>query len=199
MNFEDLQKSWQGQPVDTLSSNHESKIVLENTWQKHQRTVFRRNVMMTICFAFVCIGLAWVYLECYKQYGLPFLVSILCMYILLAVYIFIVWWGYGFTEENTTETSAKFIDYQLKKLAWQRNLITTYIWVYTVLLWLSLVMYTWEVTARGTATFRIMAIAIITIYIFVFTLYSRYIKQKKGLKELDQIIYDLKHIRNNLP
>lgn len=199
MNFEDLQKNWQAQPVNDLAEIGQLKAGFESQWKRNQRKELKKNIFLSIAFTAVLVIVGWVYVAFQHQYGWPFVVSIASLYVLLLVFLFVSWQSVGFKKENSEVSSKEYIHYQLKKLHWQRKIITTYLWIYTVLLSLTLAMYIWEVTSRGTATFRLTALAVTLGYVLGVTMYTRFFKQKKQLAELQQIITDLKQIQNNLP
>lgn len=198
MNFEDIQKNWQSQSVNIPADDADFKKELQTRWQKHQRKVLLRNIFLTVSFAVVFVVIGWVYIAFNKQYGWPFAVSIGTMYILLAVFLWVSWRGYAFKTEYLDIASNDYIGYQLQKLNWQRKIITTYTVVYSVLLWLMLMMYTVEVTKHGSATFRFTALGVTTAYVLGVTLWSRFTRQKKRLARLDEMIVELKGIKEGM-
>ena len=198
MNFEDLQKNWQSQPVNIPADTVELKQQLQTKWQKHQRKVLLRNVFVTVSFAMVFVVIGWVYIAFNHQYSWPFAVSIGTIYILLLVFLWVSWRGYAFKKEYLDMASTVYIDYQLQKLKWQRKIITTYTLIYSVLLWLALMMYTIEVTKHGSATFRFTALGVTTAYVLGVTLWSRFSRQKKQLAKLDEMMVELENLQKGL-
>ncbi len=195
-NFDDLQKSWLAQAPEHLPAT--SLKAVQTKWQQHQRKVLFSNLGMSAAFLAAFIVIGWVYVAFRHQYRWPFTVSIACTYALLLVFLGVVWRNYGFKKEDLGEPSTGFIRYQLKKLNWQRKTLTTYIWIYNVLLWLALSMYTIEVTRRGTWLFTLMALGGITAYIAGITAWSHFYRQKKQLRAIDEMKTELETLRIEL-
>ena len=198
MNFEDLQKSWQGQPVAQPADISRLRSGLETHWNKYQHKLLRTNLCMSLGFSAACIAIGWVYFSYRKEFSWPFDFSIGATYLLMFIYLAVVWRSYAFKKENMEDSSTGYIGYQLKKLHWQRRIITTYSWIYAVLLWLALICYMWEITAPGTALFRYTAIGISTAYIVAVNAWYRLKKQNKQLKVIDHITADLERLRKEL-
>lgn len=195
MNFEDLQKSWQGQPVNVITDTSKLKSSLQTRWEKYQRKLFKQKIYGSILLLVTLAWLGWVYLAFHGQFRWPFTVSIVAMYALILVYILVSWKSYAFKKENLESSSTGYISYQLDKLKWQRKTVTLYTWIYLLLLWLSLVMYISEVAAKGTVLFQCIAVLVVTTYILGVHLWYRYKKQKTVL---DEMITDLQQIRQEL-
>lgn len=196
MNFEDLQKSWQGQPINV--NTDQLKSSLQTKWQKYQRKLLTRIIISNILLAVTLIVLGWVYLSFYEQFGWPFKVSIAAMYAIILIVIYLYWGSYAFRKEHMEASSTGHISYQLDKLNAQRRLLTRYNWIYFALLWLSLMMYLWEVTGNGSLVFRWTALLSTSAYILGVCLWYGLKKQKKQLAEIDDIINELQHIKKQL-
>jgi putative flippase GtrA len=198
MNFEELQKSWKTQPVKIITDPGKLKGEFEGRWHKHQQKVLRTNICMTLGFIAAMLVMAWVYITYQKEFHWPFKVSLATAYILMIIFSAVSWQSYAFKKENFEDSSDVYIGYQLKKLNWQRKLITYYSWIYVVLLWLAMVMYIWEITARGTATFRFSALAVTSAYIFGITWWNKRKKEKKQLGTIDSMAADLKDLQDKI-
>nr|WP_199157606.1 hypothetical protein [Pedobacter sp. ASV2] len=197
MNFDDIQKSWQAQPVQV---NTDNKVLnaQKDRWQKNQQKLFKVNICMSLGFLAAMIVIGWVYFSFKAEYGLPFKISIATVYTLMIVFLVISWRSYSFKKRNIDDSSQKYIQQQIKMLKWQKDVITKYTWFYIVLLWLAMVMYILEITLKGTPTFRYTALAITTLYMFGITWWNRLRKQKKQLIEINELIADLESIRQGL-
>jgi hypothetical protein len=114
------------------------------------------------------------------------------------VFAAVSWRSYGFKKENFEDSSKDYVDYQIKKLNWQRKLITTYSWVYMVLLWVALTMYIFEITNGGSALFRYSAFGISTLYIVGINIWSRRKKQRKQLSAIDHLTADFEAIKKKI-
>jgi len=196
MNFEDLQKSWQGQPINV--NTDQLKSSLQTKWQKYQRKLLSRIIISNVLLAITLIVLGWVYLSFHEQFGWPFKVSIAAMYAIILIIIYLYWRSYAFRKENMEASSTGYISYQLDKLKTQRKVLTRYNWIYFALLWLSLMMYLWEVTGNGPSVFRWTALLSTSAYILGVCLWYGLKKQKKQLTEIDEIVTELEHIKKQL-
>lgn len=197
MDFDDIQKSWQAQPVQV---NMDNKILnaQKDRWQKNQQKLFKANICMSLGFLAAMIVIGWVYFSFKAEYGLPFKISIATVYTLMIVFLVISWRSYSFKKRNIDDSSQEYIQQQVKMLKWQKDVITKYTWFYIVLLWLAMVMYICEITMKATPTFRYTALAITTLYIFGITLWNRLRKQKRQLLEINELITDLESIGQGL-
>ena len=198
MNFEDLQNSWQSQPVKDPGNAIQINMAMETKWSKHQRKLLRTNILLTLCFSLTIPGIILIYFTYQDAFGWAFKVSIIFVNLLMVVFLGVAWKSYGLKKENLEQPSKDYIAYQVKKLKWQRKTITIYSQVYAVLLWLNIICYTWEVTARGTALFRYTAMVVFTIYIFGLNLWQRSTKHKKNLKVIDEMVASLQHLEKEL-
>lgn len=194
--FEDIQQSWLSQPVKMVDPP--AIQFVQSKWQKHQRKVLLANLAMSIGFLAALIVIGWVFIAFRDQYGWLFDASIVVVYCLLILYLFITWRGYGFKKENLEVSGADFIDYQITRLEWQRKILTTYIWIYMVLLWIALSFYIAEVTGRGSVLFTLTALGITTLYFIGIACWSWFRKNKKQLRQIDELIHELKQLHNEL-
>jgi MFS family permease len=192
--FEDIQKDWLSQPVNDVVKPQ----FVQSKWQQHQRRVFLANMGMSIGFLVALIVVGWVYVAFHHQYKWPFEISIAATYSLLIIFLAVVWRSYGFKKENLEVSSVDFIDYQIRKLQWQRKILTTYIWIYCVLLWIALSLYVVEVTSGGSMLFTLTALGITTAYIMGMGLWAWLRKNKKQLREIDEMTSELKQLRDSL-
>ncbi len=196
-NFEELQKNWLSQPVNDMVNPAELQLV-QNKWKAHQRKVLLANLAMSAGFLAALIIVGSVYVAFRHQYGWPFEVSIVAIYCLLIIFLNAAWRSYGFKRENLEISSADFIDHQISKLEWQRKILNTYVWIYCVLLWLALSFYVVAVTGKGSVLFTFTALGIITAYFMGMALWAWFRKNKKQLRQIDELIYDLKQLQHTL-
>jgi len=196
-NFEDIQKNWLSQPVNDPVKPAEMQSV-QNKWQKQQHKLLITNLLMSFCLLIALITIGWVFFAFRHQYRWPFEVSIAAIYCLILIFLIVSWRSYGFKKERLDVSSLDFIDYQISKLHWQRKVLTTYVWIYYVLLWLALSLYIMEITRQGSILFTLTALGITTAYIMGVALWTRFRKTKKQLLQIDEIIYDLKQLHDSL-
>ena len=197
MNFKDLQESWQAQPVKTIIDPYKLSEQ-KSRWQIRQRKLLRYNIILSLACLTAIISIAWVYIFNNHEFEFkwPFKVSIGTLCLLLVIICAISWKSYAFKKENLEVSSDHFINYQIRKLNWQRNIITKYLWIHTVLIWLALIMYTGS--SHRTTNFKITALALITAYVFGITGWIRIKKRKKELSKLDGLIADLENMKEKL-
>jgi len=197
MDFENIQKSWHKQPV-IADPDHTVLNAQKDKWQRNQKKVFKMNICMSAAFLGTMLGIGWVYFSFEDQYGPAFKISIASVYILMIVYLIITWRSYSFKRINLDSSSQTFIQQQIKKLRWQKDVITKYLVIYIILLWLAMVMYILEIAKEGTPTFRYTAIGVTTMYLFGCAIWSRATRQKKHLQELNDLIADLDDLKKGL-
>ena len=194
IDFEDIKNSWQAHPIG-VNTDQKLLYVKKDKWERNQKRVFKSNLLISIGFFIAMLGIGWVYFTFKDQYGLPFKISIATVYILMIVFSVVSWRSYRFKKRDTDDSSQEYIQQQIKSLTWQKDVITKYMWIYTILLWLAMLLYIWEITTKATPTFRYTAFGITTLYIFGITVWGRVYKKKKQLKEINELIGDLKRLK----
>lgn len=197
MEFEDIQKSWQAQRIQ---GNPHPKLfeAQKNRWERNQQKLLKNNIWMSLGFVAAMVGIGWVYFAFHEQYGIHFRVSIACIYILMILFLVVNWRSYSFRRGNMDDSSKEYIQQQIKRLSWQKNVIKRYTFIYVILLWMALVMYIWEITITATPIFRFTAFGLTTIYLFGITMWNKVKKQKKQLEEINLLISGLEDIKGSL-
>ncbi len=198
MDFDELQKNWRSQPVAKQEDMQTDKEQLESHWKKQQRGVLRSNIGVTISFAFVFVVFAWVYTSFHEGRSIFFTGSIVFISVLMLVYLWILWKGIANKRNDPTVSSKDYIDHSIKKLYWRRKTITTYAWIYSILLWLALMFYLLDVTSTGSMQFKVGAIAVTTIYIFGARIIIMKTKEKRQLKTLDELIAEMQLLKKKM-
>lgn len=198
MDFEELQKNWLSQPVNLPENTPAINDVLINQWKKQQRRTLWSNIFTTLGFIGALLVFAWVYISFHQGHSAFFGGSLLFMSVLLFVYLWVLWKGIAYKKNDPTLPSKKYLQHALKKLYWRRKTITAYTWIYSVLLWAALMFYGFDVTSGGSILFKTVFISATTIYIFGMMALMKYTKQKKQLKELDQLISDMQQLKDKL-
>jgi MFS family permease len=188
-----MQNSWLSQPLDKEFTPSAVRSV-QSKWQDHQRKFRISNLCMSFGFLATFIVTGWIYSEFRHEYQWPFELSIAAIYLILIIFLIVTWRSYGFKKERMEVSSVEYITYQLKKLHWQRKILTSYVWLYIVLLWLALSLYIIEITKRGTLLFTLTALGVTTGYIAGITLWNKFYKQKKQLQAIEDLSADLKQI-----
>lgn len=197
MEFEDIQKSWQAQPIE---GNPHPKLfeTQKNKWERNQQKLLKSNIWMSLGFIAAMVGIGWVYFAFHEQYGMPFSVSIACIYILMILFVLASWRSYSFRKVSMDDSSRQYIQQQIKRLSWQKHVIKRYTFIYLILLWMALVMYIWEITITATPIFRFTALGLTTIYLFGITMWNKVKKQKRQLEEIDLLISGLEDLKRRL-
>ena len=190
MNFDELKSSWQTQPLNSGMEINELKTTLDNKWSKYQQSLYRTNICMTLGFLAATIVITWVFFAFQAEFGLAFKLSLASTCLLMIVFAAIAWRSYDFKKDHLEVASTDFIKYQLQKISWQRKVISQYIWIYMVLLWLAVMTYMVEILAPATATLKYSAIAITTLFL-VIVAFRDARKQKSRLARLDDMAAEL--------
>lgn len=197
MEFEDIQKSWQAQRV-RVHPNPKLFEAQKNRWERNQQKLLKSNIKMSLSFIAAMVVIGWVYFTFHEQYGMPFKGSIACMYMLMLLFLVVNWRSYSFRKGNLEDNSQEYIQQQIKRLSWQKNVLKRYTLIYVVLLWMALIMYIWEITETASPTFRFTAFGITTLYLSGITLWNKVKKHKKQLEEINLLISGLENIKGNL-
>lgn len=188
MNFEEIQQSWKSvNPGAGVHRPPETESLL-NQIKKQQKAVIRSNVAVTIAFVVTFSVFASLFLAFHAQRGLLFSGSIFFMTVLMMVYLFVMWKGVAFKKMDFTVTAPEFLSHYQKKLVWRKRLITTYTWIYGVLLWLAVMAYMLDVTDGAGPMMRIGAPLITTVYIVAVLFITRFTKGKKQLIKLNELL-----------
>lgn len=190
MNFDELKSSWQTQPLNSGMEINELKTTLDNKWNKYQQSLYRTNICMTLGFLAATIVITWVFFAFQAEFGLAFKLSLASTCLLMIVFAAIAWRSYDFKKDHLEVASTDFIKYQLQKISWQRKVISQYIWIYMVLLWLAVMTYMVEILAPASATLRYSAIGITTLFL-VIVAFRDARKQKSRLARLDDMAAEL--------
>lgn len=190
MNFDELKSSWQTQPLNSGMEINELKTTLDNKWNKYQQSLYRTNICMTLGFLAATIVITWVFFAFQAEFGLAFKLSLASTCLLMIVFAAIAWRSYDFKKDHLEVASTDFIKYQLQKISWQRKVISQYIWIYMVLLWLAVMTYMVEILAPATATLKYSAIGITTLFL-VIVAFRDARKQKSRLARLDDMAAEL--------
>ena len=196
-NFQELQNSWLSQPVENNTIDHAAHVV-QDKWEKHQRKLRRSNICMSIGFIIASSVITWVYITYHNEYNWPFDMSIASAFTLMVVFAVLSWKSYDFKKDQRDISGIEYLNNQIGKLKWQKKMLTRYMWIYSVLLYLALVGYIVEITKRGSLLFTLTALAITTAYIAAVSLWNRFYKQKKQLKTIDDLLKDFEQMRSGI-
>ncbi len=189
MNFDELQKSWKAQPLTVPEQSPEAKAQLLARWRRQQRKVVLSNIGVTAAFVVTMGVLAWVFLSWHTSHGWLFSGSLLCMALLLLVYLWVIWRGVVFHRPVFSLPASAYASRYVAALRWRRKTITTFVWVYMLLLWLSLMLYFTSVLEGTSMLMRISAPVITTAYMVIVKFAIRK-KQRRQLNETDSLIQD---------
>ncbi|OQP56913.1 hypothetical protein A3860_10060 [Niastella vici] len=77
-------------------------------------------------------------------------------------------------------------------------MLTRYVWIYSVLIWLAVSFYIVEVTSKGSVLFTLTALGLTTAYILGVGIWTWFRKNKKQLQQIDDIMYDLEQLHDAL-
>jgi hypothetical protein len=198
MNFEELQSSWQQQQVAEPKKMEVIQDTLDNNWSAYQRRLRRSSIILSLSLIPACVVMAWVYFSFHADYNWPFDASIAVTYLLIFVYLGVVWRSYAFKKVQMDVPAVDYIGYQLKKIRWQRLVLTRYSLVYAFLLLLAINLYIWEISSRGSLLFRLSAFTISDIYIICINIWYILKKQPEQLKTIDNLKENLLKMQREL-
>ncbi len=192
MNFEELKNSWQTQPLNARMEPNELKTALDSKWEKYQSSLYRTNIFMSLGFLAATIGIVTVYFKYQAEFGLAFKLSLASSCLLMIIFTAVAWRSYDFKKDNLEVASTDFVKYQLKKINWQRRVISQYMWIYMFLLWVALMTYMWEITSPATAVLRYSVLGVPTLFMALVSIRDAR-KQKARLARLDEMTKELEH------
>jgi hypothetical protein len=195
MTFEELQKSWQTQPV---AAAEDSTVMYErfaSKMRKQQRSALLTAIGITVAFWCTLSVFAWVYIKFHKGHSLFFSGSIISMAALLLVYLGVIWRGISFNKIDPTLPGNLYLDHHLAKLLWRRKTITTYTWIYAILLAFGLMCYMYDVLRTASIALKIGAPLATLVYIFGMQILKGRTSQKKQLAKIDELIADLEALK----
>lgn len=195
MDFEELQQSWKKQSLDIPELSPERLDELMDKWTKQQRKLKRNNIFVTIAFCLVFVDLGWVYFSFRQGHTAFFGGSLLSMACFMLVYLGVIWKGVSYDSYDPASASNIYISRYLDKLYWQRKTITVYSWVHAFLLWGAFMFYSYDIARNSSARTRILIPAVITAYIFGMHILFRFTKKKKQLRIIDELIAEMKKIK----
>jgi hypothetical protein len=198
MNFEELQSSWQQQQVAEPEKIKVLQDTLDNTWSAYQRRLRRSNITLSLSLIPACLVMAWVYFSFHAEYNWPFDASIAVTYVLIFVYLSVVWRSYAFKKDQRDVSTVDYISYQLKKISWQRLVLTRYSMVYAFLLLIAINLYIWEISAGGSVLFRVSAFTISDLYIIGINVWYIIKKQPEQLETIDKLTENLLKMQREL-
>lgn len=198
MDFEELQKSWKSQPVSVPQDIAAINDILLGRWRKQQRGVLWSNIFTTIGFLGVITMFFKIHHSFHEGRSLMFSGSLLFMTLLMLVYLWVIWKGVALKKMDLSAPTDRYLAGYLKTLHWRRKLITTYSWIYAVLLWLSLMLYMIDVLHGATLLVQIGAFGGTTLYIFGVMTRSRMVSGKKQLQKIDELVADINVVREKI-
>lgn len=189
MDFNELQKSWREQQLNVPEQSPAAKEQLLGRWRRQQRTVLLSNIGVTAGFAVALGTVAWVFLSWHRSHGWLFSGSLLCMSLLLLVYLWVIWRGAVFHRPDFSLPVSTYASRYVAALRWRRKTITTFVRLYMLLLWLSLMFYFISVLEGTSMVMRIAAPVATTAYMFII-IYAVRKKKRRQLAEIDSLIAD---------
>lgn len=195
MDFDELQKSWKEQPINVPENTAGLRKELDQKWRKQQRGVLISNTFTTIGFVGVIVLFCKIYSSFHEGHTMAFGASLVFMTLLMLVYLGVIWKGTAMKRIDIATAGNAYIDKYLQTLYWRRKTLTTYTWVYSVLLWLGLMFYLHDVLAGGGFWLQAGAYAATTGYIFFMVGVATRKKQRRKIAEIDELIKHLKKMK----
>ena len=193
MNFEELQKSWKGQPLTVPEHNAEARQQLAHKWQRVQRQLLWMNIGVTGAFACTLCVLAWVYLQWHHVRGILFTGSLAATALLLLIFLSVLWKGTVLKRMDPTLPGTEYLKRYPTALRWRKRTLTTYTWVYMVLLWLAMLLYMADVLQEMAHWVRLAAPAGMTVYVLLVKWLTRK-KQQRQLQQTNELIAEVEQM-----
>ena len=197
MDFNEIQQSWQAQPVNIPEDIAITRKRISTQWQQQQHKVLLSNIAATVGFIGTYMMAGWVYFTFQRGHSIYFTGSIVFVAALMTVYLWVIWRALGFEKNDTTLSSKNYIEESIKKLQWKRTTITTFKWIYTVLLWIAMMFYCSD-RAQTNNPISLVVPAAVTVYLFGMRYRLRYTTEKKQLVEIDGLITDMKDLKDKM-
>lgn len=198
MDFEELQRSWQQQPVEIPDVKADQVDALMGKWDKEQRKLKRNNIIVTILFSLVFVDFGAVYFKFREGKSILFGGSILMLALCMLVFLWVLWRGVAYDKYDPAAASNVYIEKYLQKLRWRRRTITHYIWVYATMLWIGFMFYSYSLNYDPGSKLKIWMPICVTIYIFGMVTLVRFTKKKKQLKVIDELIADIEAMKKKM-
>jgi cation transport ATPase len=196
--IEDLQAAWKSQDVRLPAVPENLEQEVKDQWQQRQKKVLWRNIGTSLAFGVVYYVFYRVYRSYHTDHSIFFGASILFTSLLMAVYLWALWRGLLYAVVDMGFSNRAYLERLLKKLRWQRFTITHLSVAYSLLLWISMMFYCWDVTRQGSLLFRWTAALLITAYILGVAILTRKTRQKKQIRQIDSLIEKLQQIKDGL-
>ncbi len=193
MNFEELQRSWKGQPLNVPDHNTEARQQLAYKWQRTQRQLLWTNIGVTGAFAATLCVLAWVYLQWHSVRGILFTGSLAATALLLLIFLSVLWKGIVLKRMDPTLSGTEYLKRYHTALRWRQRTLTTYTWVYMVLLWLAMILYMADVLQEMALWIRLAAPAAMTVYVLLVKWLTRK-KQQRQLQQTNELIEEVEQM-----
>jgi len=189
--FEQLQDSWRSQPVGPQEDPAVMQARFTEKLAKQQRSVLRSNIGVTAGFLGASAVIVWVYRSFHEGRSLFFSGSIACMLALMAVYLWVLWRGTSF-RKRLDVADPQYTSHYIAILTWRRATMTRYVLVYCLLLWAALMCYMYDVLADAPLSYQVGGPLATSLYIWGVYFISQRTKVKRKVRELDEMIADLK-------
>jgi hypothetical protein len=191
MDFEALQQQWKTQRATDTHATLPSSELLNARLKQQQRKIIVSNIGTTIGFIAAFVAFAWVYWSFHNGRSWLFSGSIAAMYLLLIVYLFVIWKNVSVSKYTSQTPTVAYLNAMRTQFVWRRKVMTQYIKLYMILLWISLMCYGFDITQGATMQFKIGYISSVTGYMFLVYYLSNRFKAKKQLTNLNDLIAEL--------
>jgi hypothetical protein len=117
------------------------------------------------------------------------------MLAIMAIYLWVLWQGTSF-RKRLDVSDPRYTEHYLFILTWRRNTVTRYAFMYSLLLWATLMCYMYDVLADAPISYKIGGPLATSIYIWGVYFVSKRTKVKRRVKALDEMIEELRGMRD---
>lgn len=188
--FEQIKKEWKSQQeepdIDLESIRSKTKMELFS----QQRKLIFTNLFVSISFAAVFIVLGWVW-NSFPDRSPYFYVSLVSMGLLLLFTLAGFWAGVQYKNEESYKATGEYLKARIKKLSIRKFMIEKFLPVYLVLLLSFFYMYYADILAGDSLSYTLSVYAGTTLFFIFVYLISRK-KQRRKVKEIDELMHKLR-------
>lgn len=192
--FDVIKNTWKQQ---TLPENLENlKPDNLGRFKKQQAKIIFSNLFTSVTFGLVFITLGWVWTS-FPNRSLYFYGGLAFMYLLLIVMLIVLWMGVQYRNPDSSISSKKYITQCLKKLYHRRKTMTTYFYIYVILLFLGLSCYMFDFVEKSSWQSIALMYGSTSGYLLISGWLGRK-RRKRKLEEIDVLIKELEMERDQI-
>lgn len=153
-----------------------------------QQMLLWSNIAVILSYLLLIAVVARIYGSYSGKHSVLLICSLILIYVLLAIYLFVVWKSLAYQRIHFKRASKAYLNYQISKLGGQRKLISVYLLIYGLILCISCLFFFIDIHNGITLLFKLTAPVSLMTYIFGLYFIISFTDQKKKLDKLDKQI-----------